>query len=68
MNVHRKEEAYPERELLSLKEASEEGDFARAQVLLETLRELVKGMNEMTATAVLWDVARLFQKKCVRGT
>ncbi len=62
MNVHRKEEAYPERELLSLKEASEEGDFARAQVLLETLRELVKGMNEMTATAVLWDVARLFSK------
>lgn len=46
----------------SRKEATEEGDTARAKLLLETLQELVKSMNEMTATAVLWDVARLYQK------
>ena len=40
----------------------EDGDAARAQLLLETIREQVKDMNEMTAAAVLWDVARLFEK------
>ena len=62
LNADRKEDYYPEREFMSLKEAIEEGDYARARLLLETLRELVKGMDEMTATAVLWDVARLYQK------
>lgn len=62
LNASRKEDSYPEREVLSLKEATEEGDTARAKLLLETLQELVKSMNEMTATAVLWDVARLYQK------
>lgn len=62
LNADRKEDYYPEREFMSLKEAVEEGDYARARLLLETLRELVKGMDEMTATAVLWDVARLYQK------
>ena len=62
LNASRKEDSYPEREVLSLKEAIEEGDTARAKLLLETLQELVKSMNEMTATAVLWDVARLYQK------
>lgn len=62
LNASRKEETYPEREFLSLKQAVEEGDFARAQLLLQTLGEIVKGMNEMSATAVLWDVARLFQR------
>ena len=62
LNASRKEDSYPEREVLSLKEATEDGDTARAKLLLETLQELVKSMNEMTATAVLWDVARLYQK------
>lgn len=62
LNASRKEETYPEREFLSLKQAVEEGDFARAQLLLQTLGEIVKGMNEMSAAAVLWDVARLFQR------
>ena len=62
LNASRKEDSYPEREVLSLKEATEEGDTARAKLLLEALQELVKSMNEMTATAVLWDVARLYQK------
>lgn len=62
LNASRENETYPERELRSLKEAVEEGDAARAQLLLETIRELVKDMNEMTAAAVLWDVARLYEK------
>lgn len=62
LNASRKEYYYPEREFMSLKEAAEEGDYARARLLLDTLWELVKGMDEMTATAVLWDVARLYQK------
>ena len=62
LNASRKEDSYPEREVLSLKEATEDGDTARAKLLLETLQELVKSMNEMTATAVLWDVARLYKK------
>ena len=47
--------------MLSLKEAVEDGDFSREQLLLETIRELVKGMNDMAATAILWDVARVYQ-------
>lgn len=62
LNASRKEDSYPEREVLSLKKATEDGDTARAKLLLETLQELVKSMNEMTATAVLWDVARLYKK------
>lgn len=61
MNACREEEKYPEREVLSLKEAVEDGDFSREQLLLETIRELVKGMNDMAATAILWDVARVYQ-------
>lgn len=62
LNASRENETYPEREIKSLKEAVEDGDAARAQLLLETIRELVKDMNEMTAAAVLWDVARLYEK------
>lgn len=63
LNADRAQNAYPEREFISLQEAVAAGDDVRAQLLLQTLRELVKGMDEMTAAAVLWDVARLYEKK-----
>ena len=62
LNASRKGRFLSRTEVLSLKEVTEDGDTARAKLLLETLQELVKSMNEMTATAVLWDVARLYKK------
>ena len=66
MNACWEEEKYPEREILSLKEAVEDGDFSRAQLLLEIIRDLIKEMNDMTATAILWDVARIYQMDTAR--
>ena len=66
MNACWEEEKYPEREILSLKEAVEDGDFSREQLLLEIIRDLIKEMNDMTATAILWDVARIYQMDTAR--
>ena len=66
MNACWEEEKYPEREILSLKEAVEDGDFSREQLLLEIIRNLIKEMNDMTATAILWDVARIYQMDTAR--
>ena len=61
LNKCRGKAEYPEREILSLKEAVEDGDYSREQLLLESIRELAKGMEDMAAAALLWDVARIYR-------
>ncbi len=53
-----KENGYPERELLSLREAVQEDDFAREKLLLSEIGGMVREMDEVAAAGVLWDIAR----------
>lgn len=51
-----KENGYPEREILSLKDAAEAEDFSREKLLLKEIGGKVREMDEVAAMGVLWDV------------
>lgn len=56
-----KEGSYPEREILSLRDAAEQEDFSREKLLLKEIGNEMKEMDEVTAVGVLWDVARILR-------
>ncbi len=56
-----KENDYPQRELLSLREAVEEEDFSREKLLLSEISGIAAELDEMAAAALLWDVIRTLQ-------
>ena len=56
-----KKSGYPERELLSLREAVQEDDLAKEKFLLAEIGGIVGEMDEVAAAGVLWDIARMMQ-------
>lgn len=52
---------YPEREIMSLKEAVKNSDGTRAMLLIDEISDCVQEINTTMITGVLWDVARIFK-------
>lgn len=52
--------SYPERELMSLKEAVKDGDSTRAILLLDEISDYMKDTDVTIVTGILWDVSRIF--------
>lgn len=51
---------YPEREMISLKEAVKDSDSARAILLIDEISDYMKEVDTIIITGILWDVARIF--------
>lgn len=52
--------SYPEREIISLKEAMKNNDGTRASLLLDEISDYMKDTDATIATGILWDVSRIF--------
>lgn len=51
---------YPEREIISLKEAVKDSDGARAVLLIDEISDYMKEIDTVMITGILWDVSRIF--------
>lgn len=57
---NKEKNVYPEREIISLKEAVKDNDGARAILLIDEISDYMKKMDTMMTTGILWDVSRIF--------
>ena len=51
---------YPEREVMSLKEAVKNSDGTRAALLIDEISDYMKQIDTTMITGILWDVSRIF--------
>lgn len=56
-----KEGSYPEREILSLKDAAQQEDFSREKLLLKEIGDRMKEMDDVAAMGAFWDAVRILQ-------